>query len=154
MSVGKAVLRLRQERGLTQNEVGRRARLATSYISRIENERIHPTMVTLSRLAEALQVATADLFRVAESPDAARLHSCPVSSSGQCVGELIRSGRGRRPSGGGITYGPEELRLLRMADYVVLHGSKDVRGALAVMLECFVNEASRGRCKPPPPEAP
>ena len=144
MSLAKAVLRIRHEKQLTQREVGSRAHLATSYISRIENGRIQPTMVTLGRLAEALGVAAADIFKLAEAPQSSPHHVCPASSSGTCIGELLRSHKGKTPDAmdGKLTYGPGELRLLRMADYVILHGSREVQSALNVVLESLVNHAS------------
>ena len=141
MSLGKAVLRIRQGKSLTQMEVGERAGLATSYISRIENNHVQPTMPTLRRLADALGVEVASIFQVGDGTEVAKAHRCPVSSSGDCIGELIRSNQGRRPKGGKARYGKEELRLLRMTEYIVTHGSPQVRKALAVVLESFVAHA-------------
>jgi transcriptional regulator with XRE-family HTH domain len=140
MSVGKALLRVRQERALTQSQVSERAGLATSYVSRIENNRVQPTMRTVQRLAQALGVPLSTLFRLEERAGAATIHECPVSSSGECIGELIRNQHGRKPD---LRYGVEELRLLRMTDFLVRSASKDVRKALAVLLEALVDQARR-----------
>ena len=144
MSVGKAVLRIRQKQGLTQREVGLRARLATSYISRIENGHIQPTMTTLSRLARALEIPVAGIFQVGGDADATEAKVCPVTGSGECVGELIRSNRGREPGNGKARYGEEELRLLKMTDYLVNSGSKEIRQTLTVLLEALMTQAGRG----------
>lgn len=138
MSVSKAVLRIRKEKGMTQGEVGRRAGLAASYVSRIENGRIQPTMTTLGRLAEALEVPVSSIFKISEKGTGPPLHRCPVSLSGQCIGEQIRSDHGKRPRGAKADYGKEELRLLRIADFLVLHGTKEVRGALSTVLESLL----------------
>ncbi len=143
MSLGNAILRARQQRKLTQGDVGRKAGLQTSYISRIENGRVQPTMGTVGRIAEALDVSLSDLFRLAEREKATKLHRCPVSQSGDCIGELIRNATGRPPAGGQAHYGPEELHILRMADYLVVHGSADDRRALAIVLEGFLARKSR-----------
>ncbi|MCP3915859.1 MAG: helix-turn-helix transcriptional regulator [bacterium] len=143
MSIGKAVLRIRQKQGLTQKEVGARAGLATSYVSRIENGHIQPTMRTLARLAKALGVPTSELFLVSADKATSRQHVCPVTASGDCIGELIRSEHGRSPGSSRVRYGKEELRLLRMANYLVLHGSRDVRRALAVLLESLMTQTGR-----------
>jgi transcriptional regulator with XRE-family HTH domain len=145
MTVGKALLRARQDRSMTQGALGRVAGLSASYVSRIENGRIEPTMRTVSRLARALEVSLADLFRLADAGPAATLHRCPVSGSGECIGEQIRSGRGRVPRGGRADYGPEQLRLLRLTDFVVRNGTREVRHALGVVLEGFVDRASARR---------
>ena len=141
MSVGKAVLQIRQEKRMTQSEVGRRARLATSYISRIENNRIQPTMTTLGRLADALDVSVSGIFQVGERGGVPGKQRCPVSTSGDCIGELIRSHHGRAPRSKKTAYGKEELRLLKMTESLAMHGSKPVRQALAVVLESLMNQA-------------
>lgn len=144
MTIGKAVLQIRQGKGMTQRAVGARAHLAPSYISRIENNRIQPTMATLGRVAEALEVPVSAIFRLGERGGQTPLHRCPVSASGDCIGELIRSPRGRRPRGGRAPYGKEELDLLRMTDYVVTHSSKEVRTTLTVLLESLLARESKG----------
>jgi len=139
MSIGRAILRARQEQNLTQGQVGQRAGLATSYISRIENDRIQPTMPTLSRVADALGVPVSALFRSREKGEALLKHRCPVSGSGKCIGEQIRSHQGARPADRGANYGKEELHLLKMTDYVARHGTKETRRALRVVLESLIN---------------
>lgn len=138
MDVGKALLRIRRQRRMTQREVGRKARLAPSYLSRIENGRVQPTTATLTRLAGALRVKPSAIFAADEQGVDSFTHRCPVSSSGACIGEQIRSGHGRKPGRGKVSYGRGELELLRMADYVVLHGSPEVRRALRVLLEALM----------------
>ncbi|MCA9319883.1 MAG: helix-turn-helix transcriptional regulator [Planctomycetes bacterium] len=142
MSLGKAILRARHERGLTQATLGGRAGVATSYFSRLENGRVQPTMATISRIASALGVSLADLVRFADEPEGKRLHACPVSGSGECIGELIRSGRGQKPKVSKPTYGPEELRLLRMTELIARDGSAEVRTTLTVVLEGLVERAN------------
>ncbi len=137
MSVGKALLRVRLDRKMTQREVADRADLAVSYVSRIENNRVQPTTGTLNRLAEALEMPVSGIFAIGEAVSTP-VHKCPVSASGKCVGESIRSGLGPMPKGKRASYGEEELRLLRMADFLVLHGSKEVQMTLSVMLESLL----------------
>jgi len=140
MSVGKALLRVRLDKNMTQRQVGELAGLATSYISRIENNRVQPTMGTITRLAEALHTPVSGIFAIGE---AARtpVHKCPVSTSGSCIGELIRSARGRTPVRGQTPYGEDELRLLKMTDFLLLNGSPEVRQALSVLLESLMLRA-------------
>lgn len=56
MSVGKRILRLRLERQLTQRDISEETGLAVSYLSRLENGRITPTIPTLTKIALALGV--------------------------------------------------------------------------------------------------
>jgi len=151
MSVGKSILRIRLERGMTQGEVGERAGLATSYVSRIENGHVQPTMNTLARVASALRVPASAIFRLHEGTAGDVKQRCPVSASGHCIGEQIRSAKGRAPRRKKARYGKEEMRLLKMADYVALHGSRDVRRALAVVLESLVQRVPKGVTTTPPP---
>ena len=139
MGIGKSILSIRQQKGMTQREVSARSELAISYISRIENDRVQPTMATLGRLAEALEVPVSTIFRIGERGSAPPVHRCPVSASGECIGEQIRNTTGR-PARGRLRdpYGREELALLRMTNDVALHGSKDARRALRVLLESLV----------------
>jgi len=148
MSVGATALRIRLEQGLTQGVVGARAKLATSYVSRIENERVQPGVKTLARLATALGVP---LVALVAPGNAAAPHRCPVSVSGECIGEQIRSHRGRVPRGRKTRYGKDELRLLKMTDYLVRHASHDVRRSLAVLLEALMERTADPRRRLPAP---
>lgn len=57
-----AVLRrLREERGLAQEELAFQAGISTNSVSRIERELNSPLWVTVRRLADALEVDLADL---------------------------------------------------------------------------------------------
>jgi DNA-binding XRE family transcriptional regulator len=141
MSVGKAFLRIRQDKGLTQARVAERAGLATSYISRIENNRVQPTMTTVERLAQALGISVSSVFRIGGQGDARGAHGCPISSSGVCIGEQIRSHHGHAPLTSKNLYGKEELRVLRMTDFLLTQGPKDLRRALTVVVESLVNQA-------------
>lgn len=54
--------RLRAERGLTQEEVADRANLNRNYVGMIEREENAPTVDTLEKLAQVLQVDPGDLL--------------------------------------------------------------------------------------------
>ena len=144
MSVGSGLRRIREARGMSQREVGELAGLKASYVCRIETGRIQPTTTTLGRLADALEVPVADVF-VSDEELPVPGHSCPVSSSGECVGRLIREGgndracgakKGRKP-----TYSEEELRLLRITDHLIRHGLAEVRRTLKVLLEALMSRS-------------
>jgi transcriptional regulator with XRE-family HTH domain len=61
--VGRNVQRIRQRRGLTQEELSEKAGFTQQYISDLENGRRNPTVVTLYELAMALGVSHMDLLR-------------------------------------------------------------------------------------------
>ena len=60
---GANLLRLRQERGLTQEKLAELADLHTTYVSMLEHGVKSPTLDTMMRLAKALNVKTNDLLR-------------------------------------------------------------------------------------------
>jgi len=62
-ALARNVRRLRQARGLSQDELADAIGIQTSAISHIENRRGNPTLVTIELLAEALGVRFIDLFR-------------------------------------------------------------------------------------------
>lgn len=56
------VRRLRQQAGLTLQELGRRSKLSSSALSKIENGQMSPTYDTIQRLADGLDIDVAELF--------------------------------------------------------------------------------------------
>ena len=61
--VGRNFARLRQAKGLTQEQVSDRSGFAQQYLSGLEQGRRNPTVVTLYELAEALGVNYLDLLQ-------------------------------------------------------------------------------------------
>ncbi|BAF89879.1 putative HTH-type transcriptional regulator [Azorhizobium caulinodans ORS 571] len=61
--VGRNFARLRQEKGLTQEDVQTRSGFSQQYISGLERGRRNPTVITLYELAQALGVSHEELVR-------------------------------------------------------------------------------------------
>ncbi len=61
--VGRNVRRLRQRKGLTQEEFAEISGFSQQYISSLERGRRNPTIVTLYELATALGVSHMELVR-------------------------------------------------------------------------------------------
>lgn len=61
--VGANIRRLRQDRGLTQEEVAFRARIDLTYMGGIERGRRNPSLLVMARIARALSVDPVDLLR-------------------------------------------------------------------------------------------
>jgi transcriptional regulator with XRE-family HTH domain len=135
-NLGKRILRLRLERKKTQREVSELTGLAVSYLSRLENGRITPSIPTLTKIAEALAVEITAFFD-REPPLASHEH-CPVSTSGHCVLDQLLVGRGRRPKNEWEGYTPDQLEVLRLCDYLIHNGEKDVVASLSTMLESLL----------------
>jgi transcriptional regulator with XRE-family HTH domain len=61
--VGRNFARLRQEKGLTQEEVEARSGISQQYISSLERGKRNPTVITLYLLAQALGVSHVELVK-------------------------------------------------------------------------------------------
>lgn len=61
--VARNLRRLRAERDITQEELAERAGLNRNYVGMIEREENAPTVDTLEKLAEVLQVEPASLLQ-------------------------------------------------------------------------------------------
>ncbi|PEG33686.1 XRE family transcriptional regulator [Mycolicibacterium agri] len=69
LRVRRRLRELRAQRGLTLEDVARRARIDVSTLSRLESGKRRLALDHLPRLAEALSVSTDELLRVPEAPD-------------------------------------------------------------------------------------
>jgi len=63
--VGKNFARLRQERGLTQEQVEERSGFSQQYLSGLERGHRNPTVVTLYELAQALETTPVEFLKPA-----------------------------------------------------------------------------------------
>ena len=66
VAVGRAVRVLREENGLSQEELAARCRMHRTYIGGIERGERNPTVTVIYRMAEALDVTGSGLLAVAE----------------------------------------------------------------------------------------
>lgn len=60
--IGPRLRALRQARGLSAQEVARRANVTPAYLSRLENGHLSPTVSTLSRVVQAMGDSVGSLF--------------------------------------------------------------------------------------------
>ena len=65
--LGRAVRRLREERGLTQEELASRAGTTFGTVSRVESAKSAPAWWTVRKIAEALGVSIAELAAASET---------------------------------------------------------------------------------------
>ena len=59
----KSVKTIREERGFTQKMLSEMTGIARSYICEIEQDRKQPTLRTLEKIANALNISTDELLR-------------------------------------------------------------------------------------------
>lgn len=143
MNIGTRILQARTQKNISQSELSRRSGIASSYLSRIENRRLEPRPKTLRKIADALGVPLAELFR--EGSAASSLHQCVVTMSGSCIMDLMRSRRGRRRVPGAESYTPRQLQLLRMANYLILNGNSRLLDTLDLLLSSLMSSAESRR---------
>jgi transcriptional regulator with XRE-family HTH domain len=68
MQISQRLKELREAKKFSQGTIEKRTGLMRSYISRVENEHIVPTVDTLERLARALEVPLYRIFQDGEEP--------------------------------------------------------------------------------------
>jgi transcriptional regulator with XRE-family HTH domain len=74
MLIGARLRQLREQKQMSQGDIEERTRLLRSYISRVENGHIVPSLETLERFARALDVPLYQLFfSPEEAPPTPRL---------------------------------------------------------------------------------
>lgn len=133
MNVGRKVRELRLESHITQRDLGEVTGLDVSYLSRIENGRLTPTLPTLTKIAGALSVPLTALFDAEAGLEAK--DACPVSLSGRCLLDHPFTGRGKTPKTGVEAYSREQLDALRLCNLLLHAGDKELLRALLTMLK-------------------
>ena len=63
MEIGVKIKQLRQQRGLTQEELAARTELTKGFISQLERDLTSPSIATLMDILEALGTDVASFFR-------------------------------------------------------------------------------------------
>jgi len=64
--LGENISRIRKEKGITQIELGHRCDFDRSNMRRIESGRTNPTVLTLKKICEGLEVSMEELVRFEE----------------------------------------------------------------------------------------
>lgn len=62
LQIGSVVKKLRMEKSLTLQQLADLTSLTAAYISKIENEKVSPSIQTLKRLADALEASITEFF--------------------------------------------------------------------------------------------
>ncbi len=68
MIIGTRLRKLREEKNLSQGDIEKRTGLLRCYISRVENGHTVPSIETLERLAQALEIPLYQLFYEGDEP--------------------------------------------------------------------------------------
>jgi transcriptional regulator with XRE-family HTH domain len=62
INVGKQIQKLRESKGLSQQDLAAKCNFEKSNMSRLEAGRVNPTLSTLEKVAKALDVSLIELF--------------------------------------------------------------------------------------------
>ncbi len=136
MGIGSKIQSIRLQLKQTQKELADSSGLAVSYLSRLENDRITPTVRTLGKIAATLRVpltAFFDRHEVLEATD-----RCPVSLSGKCILDQAFAGRGRGPKVSLESYSPQQLQALRLCNFLLHTQDQEMLRALVTMLKSLL----------------
>ncbi len=137
---GPRIAAFRKQQGLSQGIISQRTGIDPSYLSRLEKGRVHPTVRTAMRIAEALRVSLDEIL--GPSPPERRNKSCPVSISGSCLLDLLDTAPvSGNESSDREKYTPRQLRLLRRFTHLI-HGSPP---ELFKALEVLIQEITAGK---------
>ncbi|MBI3941255.1 MAG: helix-turn-helix transcriptional regulator [Acidobacteria bacterium] len=139
MSVGEKILKARLESKRTQRDVARLTGLAVSYLSRLENDRLNPSLRSLTTIANALGIPLASLLD--SGPVLEPRGCCPVTSSGRCILDQlnVRPPRGRKGTAGKSKtpaegYSTRQLQLLRMCNFLLHEGDAETVMSLSTVI--------------------
>src|SRR5260370_8669738 len=68
VNIGEVIKTYRGQRGLSQGDIERRTGLLRCYLSRVENGHTVPSLETLAKIAEAMDISLAAFFPATETP--------------------------------------------------------------------------------------
>jgi len=68
MNIGVTIRSFRLQKGMSQGDIEKRTGLLRCYLSRVENGHTVPSLETLAKIAEAMEISLADFFPGTETP--------------------------------------------------------------------------------------
>ncbi|MBI4456282.1 MAG: helix-turn-helix transcriptional regulator [Acidobacteria bacterium] len=140
---GKKILQARRVSQRTQREVADLTGLAVSYLSRLENNRMTPSIRTLARISDALGIPVTSFFDsrpILQSTDRSR-----AGSSGRFTLDrlyLSRRVSGRKAKAPVEGYSTQELEILQMCHFLLQHGHKEIVTSLFALINALVASAT------------
>jgi transcriptional regulator with XRE-family HTH domain len=141
--LGLRVAAHRSQLGLSQTVIARRAGLAASYLSRIENGKIFPTVPTAQKIATALRVPLNELL--GPTPPDKKKKGCPVTAKGVCLIDLIDPKWGFGSRGRAERYSPRQIRLMRGFTALIRKAPPELLKSLEVVVSNLLEPGKRKR---------
>ena len=68
MKIGTTIRGHRLQKGLSQGDIEKKTGLLRCYLSRVENGHTVPSLETLAKIAEAMEISLADFFPCTDTP--------------------------------------------------------------------------------------
>jgi transcriptional regulator with XRE-family HTH domain len=141
MDLGRRIAAHRSQLGLSQTVIAKRARLAASYLSRIENGRIFPTVPTVQKIATALRIPLNELL--GPTPPEKKKKGCPVTAKGVCLIDLIDPKWGFGSRGRAERYSPRQIRLMRSFTALIRKAPPELLKSLEVVVGGLLEPGKR-----------
>jgi transcriptional regulator with XRE-family HTH domain len=88
LQIALAIRTLRQRSGLSQRQLAMRMQVPRTYVSKIENDKATPTLSSLARLADALQITVPQLLECSTN-DGARSKQIEEIMADEFLAELV-----------------------------------------------------------------
>lgn len=140
MSLGHRITQLRLQAEMTQRKASELTGLATSYLSRLENGHINPSIGTLSKISKAFGVPLYSFF--ASESGLEQRDRCPISPSGQCILDLPfcsgRDCRGRRSKKAVECYTSQQLKTLSICNLLLQTDKPKIVRSLLTLIESLL----------------
>jgi transcriptional regulator with XRE-family HTH domain len=103
-NIGQRIRQLRESRGMTQSQLQSKSKVSRSYLSRIESGQMTPSLGTLEKISEALNVGL-NRFFIPESDGEALLED-PFIQGLRPIGNPSRLPQPATANGGSIGHAP------------------------------------------------
>lgn len=140
MSLGHKITQLRLKAEMTQRKASELTGLATSYLSRLENGHINPSIGTLSKISKAFGVPLYSFF--ASESGLEQRDRCPISPSGQCILDLpfcsTTDCRGQSPKKAAECYTSQQLKTLSICNLLLQTDKPKIVKSLLTVIESLL----------------
>jgi len=93
VALGAAIRRARKERGISQEELASRSAVDRSYMSSIERGQQNPGIVSVLRIARAMQMSAAELIVREQPPRPPVASAAPLPSARERLAQRVRAYR-------------------------------------------------------------
>lgn len=88
MSIGKNIKNIRKRRNLTQSDFSKKIGISRTYLSDLENDRKSPSVETLNKISDKLNVSTSSLL--SEKMDLFEFLEMQSAETSQTFSEIVR----------------------------------------------------------------